>query len=294
MAAYGAAGISFLSSLVRDYAVINFSNQDKLFFQLLYIASMAAGFGVNAIALGSGALGKAALATLCALGIIVIVVMLPMAETAPVTIALLVSILLLWIVGAQWSRTLMERGWVFCGRVREAVASMALAALVVLGLGIEPAFLSSVAAGTMFSWAMWRLTSAPGHGPSVRVSSAVQIVNLTRSIVLTNVATFSITYWALVQSGMPGEVFGYAISTTVRFAMYFFQILTIGSVALVSVKGLKTRRNHIRWLILVGGTCFVLSLLLPLPAALFFVPLFAALTHYGVVIFLQQIPGTRV
>lgn len=294
MAAYGAAGISFLSSLVRDYAVINFSNQDKQFFQLLYIASMAAGFGVNAIALGSGALGKAALATLCALGMIVIVVMLPMAETAPITIALLVSILLLWIVGAQWSRTLMERGWVFFGRVREAVASMTLAALVVLGLGIELAFLSSVAAGTIFSWAMWRLTRVPSHGPRVLVSSAVQIVNLTRSIVLTNVATFSITYWALVQTGIPGEVFGYAISTAVRFAMYFFQILTIGSVALVSVKGLKTRRNHIGWLILVGGTCFVLSLLLPLPAALFFVPLFAALTHYGVVIFLQQIPGTRV
>lgn len=295
LAAYGAAGISFLASLLRDYAVINFSHQDKQFFQLFYVVSMAAGFGVNAIALGSGSLGKVALTILSLLGVLVIFVMLPMSSTTPYTLILLVLILLMWIAGAQWSRVLIERGWVFSGRIREAISSVMLAGLVVAGLSVEPSFLMAVAIGTVFSWGMWRVIRLATASSLRTGSSFIEFKKLIQNILLTNVATFSITYWAFVQTGKPGEVYGYDISTAVRFGMYFYQILTIGSVVLVSLKSSLTyHHKHLTLLILAAIIIFVVSLFVPLQAALVLVPFSAAVAHYSIVLSLQKIPKSQV
>lgn len=293
LAAYGAAAISFLASLLRDYSVINFSNQDKQFFQLLYVASMAAGFGVNAIALGRGVLGKGALLVLALLGVVVIFALLPAPDADLNTVALLVSILLLWIAGARWSRALMEHGNVFSGRVREAISSVVLAGLVVAGLGVQMSFLMAVAAGTVFSWTMWRLARPTTADPGRSGNSLVDIRNLIQNVFLTNIATFSITYWALVQTGKMGDVFGFEISTAVRFAMYIYQILTIGSVVLVSPKYKLNPPKRLGLLISVAASVFIAALFIPLQAALVLIPLSAGVTHYGVVLFLQRNPIKR-
>ncbi len=285
-AAYGAAGVSFLATLIRDYAVINHTHQSKEFFQLLYVVSLAAGFGVNAITAGSGLLGRVALTLLSLLGVTVIVVMLPDSNTTPHTIILLVLILLLWIVGAHWSRSLLERGWVFFARVREAIASLALAVLVLVGIAVEPAFLMAAACGAAFSWLMWKASpssmDSPPSGNTLR-----ELRKLFISVVLTNVATFSILSWALIQTGSHGEVFGYEISTAVRFAMYLYQVLTIGAVVLVSLKGKLISEIKLGPIILVASLLFVASLFFPLELALFLLPLAAAVVHYGLVLLLQ-------
>lgn len=293
LAAYGAAAISFLASLLRDYSVINFSSQDKQFFQLLYVASMAAGFGVNAIALGRGAVGKVALVVLALLGVAVIFAMLPAPDADPKIVVLLVSILLLWIAGAQWSRALMEQGRVFSGRVREAISSVVLAGLVVAGLGVQISFLLAVAAGTVFSLTMWSMVRSVSGSPGRPGNSLVDIRNLIQNVVLTNVATFSITYWALVQTGKMGDVYGFEISTAVRFAMYIYQILTIGSVVLVSPRYRLNPPKRLGLLIAVAASVFIGALFIPLRAALLLIPLSAAATHYAVVLFLQRNPVNR-
>lgn len=288
-AAYSAAGISFLAALLRDYAVINFTSQDKQFFQLFYVVSMAAGFGVNAIALGVGSLGKMALAILSLLGVLVIIVMLPASSATFYSYSLLFAILLMWIAGAQWSRVLIEQGWVFSGRIREAISSFLMAGLVVAGLSAEPSFLVAVAAGTVFSWGMWKVIRLPAAIPVNSGSSLLMIGKLTQSIILTNASTFSITYWALMQTGKEGSIFGYDISTAVRFSMYLYQILIIGSVVIVSLKSNSTYDyKHLRLLVLVAILVFLLSLFAPLQAALVLVPLSAAVIHYGIVISLQK------
>ena len=293
LAAYGAAAISFLASLLRDYSVINFSSQDKQFFQLLYVASMAAGFGVNAIALGRGAVGKVALVVLALLGVAVIFAMLPAPDADPKIVVLLVSILLLWIAGAQWSRALMEQGRVFSGRVREAISSVVLAGLVVAGLGVQISFLLAVAAGTVFSLTMWSMVRSVSGSPGRPGNSLADIRNLIQNVVLTNVATFSITYWALVQTGKMGDVYGFEISTAVRFAMYIYQILTIGSVVLVSPRYRLNPPKRLGLLIAVAASVFIGALFIPLRAALLLIPLSAAATHYAVVLFLQRNPVNR-
>lgn len=288
-AAYGAAGVSFFSTILRDYAVIQYTHQSKEFFQLLYVASIAAGFGVNAISLGSGLLGRTALAILSSVGIVIILVMLPASNRTPSTAILLSFILLLWIQGAHWSRSLLERGWVFSGRLREAIASLAMAALVLAGMGVQPAFLAAVACGGAFSWLMWKasshLTDSPPSG-----NTSKEMRKLFYSVVLTNLATFSITYWALVQTGMHGEVFGYEISTAVRFAMYFYQVLTIGVFVLVALRGQLMFRRGWDLTILSASFLFVFALFFPLELQLFLIPLAAATIHYGLVLFLQKKP----
>jgi hypothetical protein len=290
LAAYGAAGISLACSLLRDYAVINFSNQEKDFFQSLYIVSMAAGFGVNAIALGGRALGRIALANLFVFGAFIIFVMSPPARDAPYREAMLVLILLMWIAGAQWSRRIMESGWVFAGRIREAISSVVLAGLVVfLELGVNASFLVAVALGTTFSWGMWwairfEATRTPSSGGVV-----VGIRELLLNILLTNVATFSITYWAFVHTSKLGQLYGFDISTVIRFSMYVYQILTIGSVILVT-RGFHRRLVNWRvsWVLTSSISLFLASLFAPLQIAILLVPFFAAVIHYGMVLFLQK------
>lgn len=286
-AAYGAAGVSFFSTLLRDYAVIHYTHQSKEFFQLLYVASIAAGFGVNAITGGSGLLGRRALATLSSIGFAIILVMLPASNRTPYTVILLSFILLLWIASAHWSRSLLERGWVFSGRVREAIASVALAALVLAGVDVQPAFLVAVACGAGFAWLMWK---ASPHSTDSQPSDNTkkEMRKLFLSVVLTNFATFSITYWALVQTGRHGEVFGYEISTAVRFAMYFYQVLTIGAVVLVSLRGQLMFSRLMELIILSAILLFVAALFFPFELELFLIPLAAATVHYVSVLFLQK------
>ena len=110
---------------------------------------------------------------------------------------------------------------------------------------------------------------------------------------LTNVATFSITYWALTQTSKGGEVLGFDVPTAVRFSMYLYQVLTIGSVVLVSLSGRLARDGHLTLLVVLAVICFAVSLLISLPLALFLAPVSAAVIHYGVVLYLQQINMAR-
>lgn len=295
LAAYGAAGVSFLMSLLRDYVVINFSGQSQSFFQLLYVVSMAAGFGVNAIALGSGRLGRQALAILALLGVILIVALLPVDIRSPFVLVMLMAILLMWIAGAHWSRGLVEGGWIFSGRIREAIASLVLAVLVFTGLGVEISFVLGVAAGCVFAGVMWRYVRRPHATATSEVAdtSKTSLKRLLQNILLTNIATSAITYWALVQTGHTGEVFGIEVSTAVRFSMYVYQVLTIGSIVLVSATARLMRDRHVVVLAFASGGLFLVALFLPLQAGLFLLPLCAAMVHYGVVLHLQQLDMVR-
>ena len=295
LAAYGAAAVSFLMSLLRDYVVINFSAHSQSFFQSLYVVSMAAGFGVNAIALGSGRLGRPALAILALLGVILIGALLPAEIRSPIVFAVLVAILLMWIAGAHWSRGLVEQGWIFSGRIREAVASLVLAVLVFAGLGVEVSFLLGVAAGCVFAGLMWRYVlvlhlRAMGEKESKPKTSLKRLI---QNILLTNIATSAITYWALVQTGQAGAVFGIEVSTAVRFSMYIYQVLTIGSIVLVSATARLMRDRHVVVLALASGGLFVAALFMPLQLRLFLLPLSAAIMHYVVVLHLQQLGMAR-
>ncbi|WP_341908095.1 hypothetical protein [Polaromonas sp. YR568] len=291
LAAYGAAGVSFLATLLRDYVVINFTQESKHFFQLLYIASMAAGFGVNAIAGGSSLLRRPGLVVLFLVGLLVILVMVPTSQRTLFTVALLSSILLMWIAGAQWSRLLVERGWVFSGRVREGIASIVFTIFVFWGLGVELGFLLASACGALFSWLICFKSSLklPDSLPS-SFPTRGEMEKLLRSVILTNVTTFSITYWALIQTAKQGEIFGYEISIAIRFAMYLYQVLTIGAIVLVSLKGKMKLSEGWKLLVIAAGLIVVVSLFLPLKLAIFLIPFSAATLHYGAVLYLQKNP----
>lgn len=295
LAAYGAAGVSFLMSLLRDYVVINLSTQSQSFFQLLYVVSMAAGFGVNAIALGSGRLGRPALAVLALLGAVLIGVLLPVEVRSTIVFALLLAVLLMWIAGAHWSRGLVERGWIFSGRIREAIASLVLAVLVFVGLGVQSAFVLGVATGCVFAGLMWRyvqMANVPATA-ELAVRPRISLKRLVQNILLTNIATSAFTYWALVQTGHSGAVFGIEVSTAVRFSMYIYQVLTIGSIVLVSATARLLRDRQVVALAFAASGLFVFALFLPLQARLLLLPLCAATLHYAVVLYLQQLDMVR-
>jgi hypothetical protein len=286
LAAYSAAGLSFVASLFRDYVIINFTNQSKEFFEYLYVVSMAAGFGVNAIALGSGVLGRAALTIFYTIGVIIIFLILPEGYKSTNLMLLLSLILLLWLVGAQSSRSLVELGWVFLGRVREAIASISLAIMIFTGFGMQSSFLAAVASGTIFSLAMLKKSS----NCRLLTESNEMMKGLTKllwSVILANIATFLITYWALVQTSKHGEIFGLDISTAVRFSMYFYQSMIIGSVLLVSRHSKVKFRINLGPLSVVMALLLIASLYLSINLSLVIIPILSAVAHYLAVLHLQ-------
>jgi len=290
-AAYGAAGVAFMSSMARDYAVINFSSDGKNFFESFYIVSMAAGFGVNAISLAGRSLGRHAIAVLFLLGVLVILLLSPSAEFGSLKQGMLIIILLMWLAASQWSRELIEKGWVFAGRVREAISSVVLAILIIfVPLGVDFAFLAAVAGGTVYSLVMWRLI-CPARSSRSNAESLFSLVReLLLNVALTNVATFLITYWALLQTAKEGVVFGVEISTGIRFSMYFYQILTIGSIVLINRQLHSSASTRSVGVALCASIMiFAASMLTPLEVMIFIAPFSAALMHFGMILFLQKV-----
>ena len=76
-----------------------------------------------------------------------------------------------------------------------------------------------------------------------------------------------------------------------RVRAWLFQILTIGSVALVATRAWMPPQRQLGLPVLALAAAFLLCMLLPPLAALVLVPVFAALTHYGMVLYLQQRGG---
>lgn len=285
-AAYGAAGFSFMASFLRDYILVTQSNQSALFFQFLYIASMAAGFGVNAITLGRGRVRPMAMAILTLVGIIIIVVALPSPLKTTQTVLLLSSIIVLWIIGAHWSRVIIEKGNLFLGKCREGVTSICFAIFILLGAGIEWSFISSVAIGTFFAWLIIKsLKAAPITSP--KLGHTLEFQRLLQSVVLSNVATFAISTWALIQTQKIEDIYGVSIPVAIRFSMYAYQTLTIGSVILL-VRGARIPQKNIQLFTIVAILFFLASLLAPLSIGLFSIPIAAGIIHYCAVIFLQR------
>lgn len=288
---YGAAGLSFLATLVRDYVIIKYSIDSAVFFQLFYTASLAAGFSVNAITLGNR-ISRKAIVFLIVCSICVAFIAIPREISSVGRMSWVCAVLGLWILGSMWSRIAIENNMFFLGRSREAVTSVAMAGLVAIGIYVEPAFIYAVLIGTIFSWAIYkRVDKKPEEKDEASFGTdknwPKKYQNLFNNIFLSNVSSFVITWWALRNTDPTIQMYGYESTIIVRLSLYTYQAITIGAVVFIARKVMPISTILASRMGLLSAMVALMSLAFSPAAQVIVIPLSLGLVHYCSVIYLQ-------
>lgn len=292
---YGAAGLSFLATLLRDYFIIGHANNASQFFQLFYVASMSAGFAVNALTLGKR-LPVSYIAILAVVSICICLILVPKDQYNLSSISWVILIQFLWIIGAFWARIAIERNFFFLGRSRETVTSLATVPFIVAGFTTQSSFIYAVIIGTLFSLVVYRMAIKLGpesehnknNSDSESSGRADGYVRFIENIALSNVASFIITWWALKNTEASSTVFGIESTVAIRVSLYVYQTITIGAIVFAvrryeSIGTVASRNIGAVALASVLGGVF-----LPLEVSVVILPLAAGVAHYSLVIYLQR------
>lgn len=277
-AAYLAAALCFAAGAVRDLVVVSFTDQSKEFFDLLYITTLSSSVSINAVLYGTGVPSlRNKLVLLC--GSLVIGVIICWQLNSGWTFCCAVILLgAFWIIGSFYAKELIAGGWIFVGRIREALTSAVVCPLWLLHVNVHAAFVLSAAAGTLFCAILSKklVKEHPTHDEK-------HLGALVLRLLLTNIATLALLLWALLASRQDGYIGPVSNSTAVRVAVYVYQFLSIGGVAFLAYNHKWMRSPLVRPVIVVSSVCTVLAALAPLGFALFAVPVAAAILHYAVI-----------
>lgn len=289
--AYSASALTFLAGFLRDWMLIQHTSYAKVFFDLLYFSSLAAGFLINAITLGGrDPTPRFVLISTCvtiALASVVGHSILLLSTTAIIVSSIAI---VLWIIGAVASRALLRAEQVFVGRLREGVAALGTCTLILAELGLEATFGVGIAIGT--AWTLWTsrnhrrayFCNNPNGSPWCKHLQSLAIGNL---------ASTTILVWALVQNRSSEPIWGSDPTIAVRLSVYLFQVLSIGAV--IAVVKMPSLSNSLREKSLTICLASIISAslvaLLSPPTAIILVPLLAAVSHYAGVAYLHSNSG---
>jgi hypothetical protein len=227
---YLATGVCFCAGIVRDWTASTLPGSGREFFEAVYVASFASTWGINAIQLGTSPPTRRLTFRMAGLSVIIVLVAwlaLPALSTAAVVTTLAVSIL--WLAGAVASRAQLASGFPFSARAREAVASLSIAAFIVVGINGFASLACGVAIGTVWMLAVsWRSRARyflEGQGGSVR-SSTIKVV------IASNASVAIMTLWGIYVNQLDALLLGVSAQWAARLASYLFQIISVGWVVL--------------------------------------------------------------
>lgn len=223
---YAGAALSFAAGLLRDGAASTLPDSGRGFFEVVYLASLASIWGINAIQLGTSPPTRRQvlhIVVLSSAGLALGHALLSPGSPAEVATALAASAM--WTVGAVASRAQLARGGAISARAREAVSSVAIAALVFGGCGSMVAIALGVALGT--AWMLRVSWDARSRYFSDDASQGT-IGTTVRSIVMSNIAVAMVTLWAIHVNRLDGTIMGLPAPWAARASTYVFQAISIG------------------------------------------------------------------
>ena len=228
--AYSAAGLSFIISLLRDYLLIYQTNYSKEFFEIFYIVSLISTFVISAIMISSPPTKRFLFWSLplamCAMFVSVKYFLLFSLNMTLLSIFMLVA----WILGAIPSRSLIVSKKIFLGRLRDAVSSFCFIILILLNFDLIPTiiigvFLSLIWVGVV----SWPYRSKYFSMKKIKKKFSVDIY----IILISNFIGSIMLIWAILMNRSDELIYGYDSTLIVRFSMYIYQIITIGSIILI-------------------------------------------------------------
>jgi len=234
---YLAAVISFLTTLLRDFYIINYTSFSQIFFIILYITSIASSFSINAITLNSDQSRLGNILVLCFLSFFIIYFLFRYhAELLlgyQINFFYLYSIILFWIIGSMFGRHILDMNLnFFIARSREALSSIIFLFLIFFGINLFVSFLVAVAIGTL-SLLVYLIINKKNYISNLFINFTKNL-NISKilftNILFSNLSILLIYLWALYFSGIEAYYFDISSVTLSRLSVYLFQIITLGSV----------------------------------------------------------------
>jgi len=236
---YLATGLCFCTGIVRDWTASTLPGSGREFFDAMYVASLASAWGINAIQLGTSPPTRRLTFEMAALSVIIVLVASPTLtsySTAGLVTTLIISIL--WLSGSVASRAQLASGFPFSARAREAVASLSIAAFIVVGIDGFASLACGVAIGTVWmlavSWRSRAMFFFEGSDRKVRFATF-------KVVVASNAAVAVMTLWGIHVNHLDASLFGFSAQWAARLSNYLFQIISIGWMVLAANPQLAPR-----------------------------------------------------
>jgi hypothetical protein len=280
---YAGAALSFIAGILRDGAALTLVDSGQRFFQMMYFASLSSIWGINFIQLGTSPPLRRHVERLILLSAIALAtcwVMLPCGS--PLELATVLSALVMWTIGSVASRAQLASGRALSSRAREAVSSVAIALLLLAGLGSMPSIAVGVAIGTIWMLKMSWGVRANYFGIEACPRGSAPII---RGVFISNAAIGLMTLWAIYVNQHQGTIFGFPAPLAARFSSYLFQAISIGWMV-VAVRSGHLPNFVVRHGALIAAIFFGLGLMstaLSIATSCIAMPLLAGLGQYTLI-----------
>ena len=285
---YLAAALSFGAGVLRDWQLVVQVPAYQQVFGAMYAVALAASFSVNALTLGQGfQRHRGRLGFLVGLSVLLFVVLV--AWWLPLGAGLfwwMLPVPALYVVGALYTRRLLDAGHVLVGRLRDGTASLVMLLLILAGMQAE-SFPVGVGVGTLMVLLASRWLPARAAQPD-EAAQPMPWRPMLAVLFYSNAATVLMNAWALWANGVEGQLYGYPVPVVVRVATYGFQLLSLPSVLLARWRPDGDWHKELRWFTWCCMAAALVACSLPLALAVWVFPLAALATLYASVLLMGQ------
>jgi|LakMenEpi03Aug12_release.lakeMendotaPanAssembly.Ray.scaffolds.fasta_scaffold389625_2 hypothetical protein len=292
LSAYLAAGLSFIISLLRDYLLIFHTNYSIEFFEIFYVVSLISTFTINSIMISFPPTKRflfwSLLLTMCILFISVKFFFL-----FPLNILLLsIFILVAWITGAVLSRSLIVKNKIFLGRSREIVSSFFFIILILLNFDLTLTIIIG-----LFLSLMWvGIVSWPYRSKYFSTSKIqIKFTSYLGIILISNLTGSIMLIWAILINRSNELIYGYDPTLIVRFSLYIYQGISIGSVILITFTHFfKKNRDIVNLLFFLIILLCIFIIFANFNLSIIILPILLGIGHYLAMIILNLNFGEKI
>ena len=242
---------------------------------------------LNGVTLNKDAPTKKFVLQVSAVSVFVLIVLgMFVLEKSTIFLITATYVLMVWIIGAIASRSLLSVEKIFYGRIRDGISSLVIGIMAVATFELQSTITIGVTVGAL--WALWvsrfqieRYFSKKNDVPT-RFS-------ITKTLIYSNISPVIIQLWALYFNNYESKLYGLEPVMVVRISMYVFQFLSIGVVVLVAhIPSFLLKINRFALACIYGGLIFgiIVSVIAPSYGVLI-MPITAAIANYTAVAYLR-------
>ncbi len=251
---YLSALLSFISILIRDLYLINFTSHSSYIFSFFYVASFFSSFPINAIILNKQFSGFRPHLFLILL-VLIIFASSYLLGAIPLNLSVitLITVMILWISGSALSRIIMDCNHSFLlARSRETIATLILTCLLVVGVTLNFSIILSclISFLVLLVYLIYINKSFLKNWSSRRENLNFLGKDFFKSLLLSNLAISLMNLWALNKTNYHTFIFsGISSEVLARFSMYLFQGMSLFSLMFTfEFTPSKAVRNLFLWL----------------------------------------------
>ena len=285
--AYGAATLAFFFSVTRDYVLVKYTNFAQQFFELIYFTSWFSLIVINLIMVNIKP-NKLYIIISCLIASFTIVLFGNFIYSFEVNFFILsVLVFNLWICGNIFSRVLILNKKIFLARSRDTITSILIIFLCFFSFKLNFVITLSLICVTL----LFLILSKQYSGEYFEKKTSIEnLIGFIMRALLTNFSGLFILIWAFYMNRSSEVVFGVDAHIAVRFTMYAYQFLNIGSIVMLMISPQSIKKN-IKFFTLSYIVLIIISALTLVYyniSAYFLLPFFLGIARYFEILIASQ------